>query len=199
MQYYNTLTLLFEPLTFTDQELPTVSPSNAQVTDPSPKEIVSWSKACMESVVRLYYLRHGFESWDALLVTSLHFVAFNALRDAATAADAASRSAHLSTVILCAKGLREQSLCCYIAEAIFIVLRDSMQPEGLYLLKEYAHIDDEQERKQLLALRVKSVYPVNVVSIADDPETKRLDILIRAWAGLRMDDSASESELSSTN
>lgn len=143
----------------------------------------------MESIVRLYYTRHSFDHFDTITVTYLHFVGFNALKMLATA-DPQNRDDVLSTVVLCAKGLRDQSRCYYIAEAIFMVLRDSMDPSAAHLLKDFAHIEDEDDRKQLVARQVQSVYPVNIISIAEDPEKQRLSRLVEAYTGFGLDSGA---------
>ncbi|RSL62721.1 hypothetical protein CEP53_004692 [Fusarium sp. AF-6] len=189
MHIYNLMMNLFEPLVGSD--------SGSIPSSPSPEEIVTSSRACMESIVRLYYTRHSFEHLDTIMVTYLLFVGFNALKMLPTASPQ-NHDAVLSTAVLCAKGLRDQSRFYYIAEAIFMVLRDSMDPSVTHLLKDFAHIEDEEERKQLVARQVQSAYPVNIISIADDPEKQRLSRLVEAYTGLGLDsgaESASERSL----
>ncbi|KAI8714859.1 Zn(2)-C6 fungal-type domain-containing protein [Fusarium sp. LHS14.1] len=178
---YNLMMNLFEPLVGSDY--------GGNIPSPSPEEIVIWSRACMESVVRLYYTRHSFEHLNTIMVTYLLFVGFNALKMLGTA-NPQDHDAVLSTAVLCAKGLRDQSRFYYIAEAIFMVLRDSMDPSAAHLLKDFAHIEDEEDRKQLVARQVRSAYPVNIVSIADDPEKQRLSRLVEAYTGLGLDSGA---------
>lgn len=172
---------LFEPLVSSDY--------GRNIPSPSPEEIVISSRACMESVVRLYYTRHSFEHLDTIMVTYLLFVGFNALKMLGTA-NPQDHDAVLSTAVLCAKGLRDQSRFYCIAEAIFMVLRDSIDPSAAHLLKDFAHIEDEEERKQLVARQLQSAYPVNIVSIADDPEKQRLSRLVEAYTGLGLDSGA---------
>lgn len=198
MHFYNLMINLFEPLAMVDTTETNSLPDGG--TSPlvalTPRDIVTSSKFCMESLIRLYYLRHGFEHWDAVMVSYLLFVAFNALKDL-TSAVPTTYNAILSTVVLCAKGLRDQSRNYYIAEAILTLLRDSMDPENVHVLREFAKIDNEEERKNLVAQQVKSVYPINIVSIADDPEKQRLDTLVQAYTEFSLDDNtASESGVS---
>ncbi|KAH7264601.1 hypothetical protein B0J15DRAFT_511621 [Fusarium solani] len=181
MHLYNLMMNLFEPLVSSDY--------GRNIPSPSPEEIVISSRACMESVVRLYYTRHSFEHLDTIMVTYLLFVGFNALKMLGTA-NPQDHDAVLSTAVLCAKGLRDQSRFYCIAEAIFMVLRDSIDPSAAHLLKDFAHIEDEEERKQLVARQLQSAYPVNIVSIADDPEKQRLSRLVEAYTGLGLDSGA---------
>lgn len=197
MHFYNLMINLFEPLAVVDPATTESSlPDSTALGSLTPREIVSSSKFCMESLIRLYYLRHGFEHWDAVMVSYLLFVAFNAVKDLATAPPA-RYNAILSTVVLCAKGMRDQSQNYYIAEAILTLLRDSMDPEKVDVIREFAKIDNEDERKNLVAQQVQSVYPINIVSISDDPEKQRLDTLVKAYTGFSLDDNtASESGVS---
>ncbi|KAJ4201344.1 hypothetical protein NW767_006994 [Fusarium falciforme] len=172
---------LFEPSVGSDY--------GRNILSPSPEEIVISSRACMESVVRLYYTRHSFEHLDTIMVTYLLFVGFNALKMLGMA-NPQDHDAALSTAVLCAKGLCDQSRFYYIAEAIFMVLRDSMDPNAAHLLKDFAHTEDEEERKQLVARQLQSAYPVNIASIADDPEKQRLSRLVEAYTGLGLDSGA---------
>ncbi|KAM0335520.1 hypothetical protein ACHAQA_000568 [Verticillium albo-atrum] len=199
IHYYKLMLGLFEPLAgaaHSGDGDPGVE--DATTNEPSAKEIVAWCKACMESLLRLYYSRHSFESCDPTMTAYLQYLAFNALQDLSRA-DPGTSKATLSTVVLCAKGLRDQSRCYYIAEAIFMVLRDSLEPDAARLLRDFAYIEDEEERKEIVARQVKSVYPVNIISVADDPEMKRLDSLVKAYSGHELDESTdSESKDSST-
>ncbi|WAO94306.1 Hypothetical protein NCS54_01188400 [Fusarium falciforme] len=138
MHVYNLMMNLFEPSVGSDY--------GRNILSPSPEEIVISSRACMESVVRLYYTRHSFEHLDTIMVTYLLFVGFNALKMLGMA-NPQDHDAALSTAVLCAKGLCDQSRFYYIAEAIFMVLRDSMDPNAAHLLKDFAHTEDEEERK----------------------------------------------------
>ncbi|KAM6521846.1 hypothetical protein FALCPG4_011550 [Fusarium falciforme] len=159
MHVYNLMMNLFEPLVGSDY--------GKNIPSPSPEEIVISSRACMESVVRLYYTRHSLEHLDTIMVTYLLFVGFNPLKMLGTA----NRQDH------------DASRFYYIAEAISMVLRDSMDPSAAHLLKDFAHIEDEEERKQLVARQLQSACPVNIVSIADDPEKQRLSRLVEAYTG----------------
>ncbi|RFU81800.1 zn2-c6 fungal-type dna-binding domain [Trichoderma arundinaceum] len=148
------------------------------------KAIVTFSKACFETIIRLYYIRHGFEQWDTLIVAYIHFMGFRSLKDL-NDADTGTRDAVLSTVILCAKGLRDQGRNYYIGEAIFTILRDSLDAGSLHLLREFVILGDEkEERKEIVAQQINSVYPVNIFSIADNPDYHRLESLVQSYLAL---------------
>ncbi|KAK5997432.1 Nitrogen assimilation transcription factor nit-4-like protein [Cladobotryum mycophilum] len=178
MHFHNMMICLFEPLV-SGESPETLSDSEGDADILTPSDIVTHSKICMESVIRLYYLRHGFDIWDTLIIVYLQFVGFNTLRDLAIS-DAKSYNSMLSTILLCAKGLREQTRFQYIAEAVFTFLRDRIKPEVSHLLKDLPEIEYEEERREIVQREVKSSYPINMASITDDPDNKRLDNMIQS-------------------
>lgn len=193
MQYHNILIAIFEPFAAVESSSLGTS-SDDHVMDSTPQEIVANSKACVETILRLYYLRHGFGSLDLVLCQYLMLVGFNSLKDLSTPGLApATRDSKLSTVILCAKGFMEQARNLYLAEAVFHMLRDSMDPSDVRALRDSTKIEEEEERKKLIARHVKSDWPINVVSIAQDPEEHRLGNLIQAKESVETDSSSARS------
>ncbi|EEY16834.1 predicted protein [Verticillium alfalfae VaMs.102] len=79
------------------------------------REICAHSRQCLDVLVRLYYLRHGFESWNDSLPTWLLYLAQLCIRDLARADDPLADEATVSTLMLCAKGLQDQGRSLYIA------------------------------------------------------------------------------------
>ncbi len=61
------------------------------------------------------------------------------------------------------------------------------------LLRDFVKIDKEAERKELVAHQVRSEYPINIFSIADDPEQKRLDSLVQSYSALHLINEADDS------
>jgi hypothetical protein len=192
LHFHNVMIILFEPLASANS-IDDTGPKMG----PSPRDIVNASKLCMETLIRIHYLRNSYEQGDGMGNMFLHFVAFNTLRDLA-AAEPAQRDSLLSTVVLCAKALRDQGRSYYFAEVIFAVLRDSMEPETGRLLRDFARIENEEERKLLMARQVQSLYPVGVAGLADDADERRIGSLVQGVAEVGVvDETDSESEDSS--
>ena len=196
MQYHNILIAIFEP--FVAVESSNLGTSSNDHMDSTPQEIVTNSKACLETILRLYYLRHGFGSLDLVVCQYLMLVGFNSLKDLSTPDLApATRDSKLSTVILCAKGFMEQACNFYLAEAVFHMLRNFMDPSDVRALRDSTRIEEEEERKKLIARHVKSDWPINIVSIAQDPEEHRLGNLIQATENLTAEESVETDSSSS--
>ncbi|PHH65848.1 hypothetical protein CDD81_1217 [Ophiocordyceps australis] len=182
LHYHEAIITLFETLTTDSNVLGAENVAHVQ-------EILKFSKMCMETVVRLYYIRHSFEHWDSFLIIYLTFVGFFTIKRLQSRTND-SRNALVSTVVLCSKGLHDQSRHCYLAEAFLTVLRDGSSADVQGML---ADVDHGEERKRFVAGQIKSLYSVNIASVGDDRESKRLDRLVQACSGLDLsDDSASQ-------
>jgi hypothetical protein len=193
MIYHGVLIGILEPLTAVESSNLRTSPNDhATVMGNTPQEIVTNSTACLETILRLYYLRHGFGTYDLVLCQFLMLVGFNSLKDFSWA-DQATRESKLSTVILCGKGFLDQSRNFYLAEVVFYMLRDAMDSESARALKEFTEIEEDEERRERMARHVRSDWPINIVNVTENPEDHRLSNLVRATESLTMEETDSAS------
>ena len=148
MHFHILIVGLFEPYAH-------IEPANNQ---PAPELILAKSKACFETLVRIYYLRHGFESYDTTLLQFLPMLAFSTLGELRNAdskeLDPERRKSLISTLVLCAKGIWEQGRNYYGSEAVFHFLQGSLRPEDSELAdilkREVASCDDEDDRMAIM-------------------------------------------------
>ncbi|KAL8372910.1 hypothetical protein RB599_000234 [Gaeumannomyces hyphopodioides] len=198
MHYHNLMAMLFEP----SVAIPLDSLDEHMAGgDASPATIVSHSKVCYETVFRLFYLRHGSDLWDSSLIHYSAIASFNAIsrlqamqRPAATASqrqsaafhgvDRRSRDEALSSLILSTQGLRDHARYSLLSEFIFRLLRNSLAPGELTMLRDHGVDLDPRESEQILATHLRSLYPVGTVSVSDDPQAKRMDMMIRSYRRL---------------
>jgi hypothetical protein len=172
--YYNLILSIFEPLA--DQET---------TMTPSPQEIIAEAIKRLLTLVRLYYLRHGFEAMDLFICIPLIFAAYkctDAINDQTPASELETLR---STLILATKGLENQRRNYYLAEALYRVVRGRMRPQESALLKQFADLEeDEDEEKQALKQAVRSHWPVSVVKKKEDLESHILANLVENYAHL---------------
>src|ERR1700759_5378659 len=101
----------------------------------NPQSLLSHSKMCFESLMRMYYLRHGFARSDTYLAHDLAVLAFMAqdrlkLLSSSEADDSpASVEDTRSTLILAAKGLHDQAENYYFDLILFHIVHNAMSPE----------------------------------------------------------------------
>ncbi|KAI1637477.1 hypothetical protein F4809DRAFT_649889 [Biscogniauxia mediterranea] len=186
MHYHNLMIYLFEPFEKMD-------PIDGE---DSPGDILGQSKACFETLVRLYYLRHGFGSYDATLVQFLPLLGFSSLRDLTT--DNARLEELRSTVVLCAKGLWEQGQNSFAARALFRLYLASLGPAEARLVRDAVAVDPPpalplpddddddddggDDTMDVIVREVRSCWPVGIFSAATKANRFRsLNDFARWW------------------
>ncbi|KAF5986157.1 nitrogen assimilation transcription factor nirA [Fusarium coicis] len=160
MHYYQLITFLLKTLRMT---------STTALADESVQKVLSDAKVRMETLIRLYYLRHGFKSYDIMVISMLAFIGF--IR---------------STVVLVAKDLRDQSKNCYLARLVLRILKSSVGRKNKILLKEVDDEEEDDEEERVMEEQVKSFCPIDLEWIDVDPEKKRLDNLIKRTKELEL-------------
>ncbi|KAF1838865.1 hypothetical protein BDW02DRAFT_487968 [Decorospora gaudefroyi] len=102
----------------------------------------------LESLLRIYYLRHSFEAYDSLLTVFLVHLANLTLepleqfeQDPSNVPRDTSESL-LSTLILCLKGLYDQSKSAYVAGVLLAILKKRLSAEVHDAVARYTAPDD---------------------------------------------------------
>ncbi|PMB70555.1 Nitrogen assimilation transcription factor nirA [Beauveria bassiana] len=146
------------------------------------------SKICFETILRLYYLRNGYDGGNMLLLHCLAVLSFNALAERqspGTVTDLASQEDKRNTLILAAKGLHDQGKNYFMSATISRVLQSQMAPEDLDIVSQYCTSHSEQPTvQQARAEHVKAQYPLNIVNMSDVPEEQRLGNMIKQYEEL---------------
>ena len=155
----------------------------------NPHILRSNSKVCFETLMRLYYLRHGFEASDThilrcLVTLSLMSMAeLKALTSSSTTSSLAAIDDVRATLILAAKGLHDQGRGYYVSQILYRTTENQMSAEDAKLMWKFVGVrKEESEAEQLRANHVKSQFPVNIVKITDDPETQWLSDMMKKFS-----------------
>ncbi|KAF2096473.1 nitrate assimilation regulatory protein nirA [Rhizodiscina lignyota] len=172
----------------------------------SPHSVLEHSKICFETLIRLYYLRHGFESSDTYMAHSLTVMAFMALsqlKQLASSSDPLSmlkREDARASLILAAKGLSDQGRNYYFPYTLFHVVKAATESEDLELLYKSVNLRKENTGwDKLRAKHVQAQYPCNILSITDFREEQRLSNLIKEYADLALGDQSPGRESDTSN
>lgn len=144
--------------------------------------------------MRLYFLRHGYETSDTYLTHTLAVMAFMALGQLSSAVRS-TPSASLSeiedlrsTVYLAAKGLVDQGKNYYIPYTLFEVIRRQVSPDDVDRLLSFLDIRESREGSSRLRTdHIQAQYPVNILDMADHPDQKRLGNMIREFADMALE------------
>ncbi|KAH0531151.1 hypothetical protein TsFJ059_000019 [Trichoderma semiorbis] len=163
------------------------------------------SRISFETIVRLYYLRHGFENADAYMAHCLTVLAFMGVAQLAASTTpslpAPTSPEARSTLILAAKGLGEQGQNYYLPFTLFHIVQGQMGSDDLNALQSLTTACNEDVgTPQIRARHVQAQYPVNIVNMTDYPQNQRLGSLIKEYSELAIVEAASPStsDLSNT-
>lgn len=163
--------------------------------------IASYASACLETLLRLYYLRHGAAFFDTFVLQFWNMMGFRALKSshelAAVPPQQASeeeRKDVLSTLILCATSMREQGRNYYLSEIVYRILRDNMGVENARRLPVLDDPKAEEWRDSLMRRHARAEYPVNVLSLGEDVDDWRISQLVETDGSVSGDDGSLSSQ-----
>lgn len=145
----------------------------------SPHDAFLDAKIHLETALRLYYLRHGFETPDPFLgqfLSSLTKLMFDAIREDP---DSPFVEEWRSTILLIAKGIYDQSRSIYVMRGLLQVQIGLMEPRDVERLKHFARIETDREIHAPLEERIRSAWAAMSVGYEDNPEnlSRQLDNL----------------------
>ena len=168
-------------------------------------DIILEARCNFEILVRMYYLRHGFDmynTWVFFFLNNLCFMAIRELQvkyeeganqDTVSMADDKAVAAARSTLVLASKGISDQGRCYYLAEAMLRTICIQMDPMDVGILKQYARfqdIDDPVVTAERLKV-IKSSWQHRVAS-NHDPEKKSLQDTVEGEDGKEERESGSD-------
>ncbi|KAF2475141.1 uncharacterized protein BDR25DRAFT_381964 [Lindgomyces ingoldianus] len=182
--YFHIISDLFQPLA--------ADPVTATIKfmGRTPQEIISYALTRMETLARLYYLRHSFDYYDACVLQFLIPLAYSALSqifNADSTTPLARLNALRSTLVLCAKGIGDQGQSFYIAKAVFRMIREKMRPEDHRLMNRFAQSKELEDVEPLISHHVQSQWPMPIIRVDRNPSTNDFEELVKEYKKLSME------------
>lgn len=120
---------------------------------------------CLDTVVRVYYRRHSFASYNSLIILFLTFLGNIALKrligDEIQTPEV--RMVARSTLLMCALGLTSQGQHFHFANMVYSTLREFPQPSDADILKAYTNPDPSMTQY------IHSHWPIPIVAEDQDP------------------------------
>jgi hypothetical protein len=154
------------------------------------QQIVTQANAELESILRIYYLRHSFEAYDSTLTIFLAHLAnltlepLKQLEQDPTSVPSETSKSLLSTLILCFHGLYEQSKSAYVAGIMLTILKkrlsvDARNTVGRHVAIEEPDSDtDSIDEMNAEYSQILSELVLPGASLSDDPKRWRLKNLM---------------------
>lgn len=134
-------------------------------------------QSCLETLVRLSYLRHGSENPDIHFTHFLTVIAYlsiqrpREMRDSTDAVSEKESQEVQSTLLLVINGLYDQGKNYYLAYTMIHIVCKEVTPEELEILQQYTNIlEDELSINKLRMKHVQGRYPIRALNYADDPK-----------------------------
>ena len=166
MQFHNLVTLTFQP--FLQHGTPLDQPHDRGAFEIdagfNPARLHGASKASLQTLVHMFYHRHGFEAYYIFLLPILVQLGFDLIERLRTPEAQQEHfppimKATRATLILCAKGLRDQGRNFFLSELVFRILQDKMNPVDVKLLKDWARIKGElQSQNSCIGVSTMSLH-----------------------------------------
>ena len=146
---------------------------------PTPSHIVAESDRNIQTLIRLYYLRHGFETMDTFVLSPLAKLAFASLQSIATNDDPRRLVDIQSTLFLTTKGLRDQGQSNYLGTTLYRVLVSQMGPEEAGIMQKIVQEAGAQETNEDGRLRdVQAEWMPTLVQFKEEQEQRGLTRMV---------------------
>ena len=169
------------------------SVTEGDVVESSFKPALAHSTICFESIMRLYYLHHGYDIPDGHMAHNLMVLAYKGLSQRnmppelhkSINAEPSSVAEARSTLILAQKGLHDQGKNYFLPWALFQIVEEEMQPEDRDAL--YRSVTIHKEHSEGLQLRqryMSSQYPVGLDRLDEPPGGRQLGQLTKDFTEL---------------
>lgn len=180
LYYHHLILTIYEPLL---HETPTRTPSTPK--ELSPQQVVADAKKHLQTLIRLYYLRHGFEAMDLFIVIPLMLTGYDCI-DAITEETPEHELETLqSTLMLVAQGIYTQRQNHHLAKALYRVLQGRMRPQEYALLRDTVASEEDEAGGEIDKMQVvRSHWPVSVVKKREDAGAYGLTQLLKDCASL---------------
>lgn len=197
--YYTAIHLLYSSLIAPDA-LPSIEtltslPLDGPIT--SAGELSGRAVMHLETVIRLYYLRHSFSHCDSFLIYFLSILARATLETMGTythkpVLDPQQIRILRSTVLLCMKGMNEQGQNNYIAEVVYRLIKSTLSPQDLDALQANVNLVELTEDDLFVAKQCRSHWPMPGVKVYDNPRDqavdKTLDRLVKKYNNMTLEE-----------
>lgn len=156
----------------------------------SSASLIREAKIGLETLTRLYFLRHNFDACDVFLCNFLTLVANIAIESLNSTTNSVPSDVSHSTIILCAQvstagieelttgftdilqGLKSQSSHYYLGNLTYKALQNILNPDDLARLGGHLGSKNNKEDERLALEHIQAGWPVPYIAKFDDDPSK---------------------------
>ncbi|KAF3003580.1 hypothetical protein E8E13_006619 [Curvularia kusanoi] len=187
MEYLNVITDLLRPNLSGHMDLVAgLENSPEESAKHSPVSRLLSADRHKETLLRTYYLRHNFETFDPMLVNFI-IERLGACMAALNTDDTSTLRRHLpdqgtlrSTLVLCVTGLRSQAKNYHVCNLAYLGIQSQMRPEDLQLLLTYVKPPSAQDMPPLDPDSVTN-WPLPIISMNEDVSKAALNNMVKGY------------------
>jgi hypothetical protein len=178
MQYHNYIMNLLEDPIATMLSAAKQAALVSRVFDHPPQEVLEASRHSYETLVRIYYLRHGFQALDCFIVQILAVLALSTQSRIKAGTHTVPLEMLQSTLVLAVIGLADQSHSFYTSQMVLAAVRNGMGQREIELVDRYMQQGRAKEKHPPQGSSGRYLWPINFGSITADREARRLGKLL---------------------
>ena len=151
-----------------------------------PRSSNDHAKICLETVLRLYYLRHSFDIFDAMMIHFLTILGHLTLENVRSFMDVDDNADETleglrSTLVLCAHGLHQQGLNFILANLAYRMFRERIKSYDQALLKVYNLLSATAADEPLPPDSIQALWPMPIINYNEDPRKSSMETLIKEY------------------
>ncbi|KAH6619763.1 hypothetical protein B0J18DRAFT_451092 [Chaetomium sp. MPI-SDFR-AT-0129] len=139
----------------------------------TPQDVYHEAINHLETLLRLYYLRHGYDAHDSLLLHFLGFLNHITMHAVETSQGSSFLAARRSTLLLMIKGIHDQSRSSYVARTVLRLQIGQMRPEDVELLRQFVELDPDQVVYGPLEQTMLTDWPTYMVGLENKADQLR--------------------------
>jgi hypothetical protein len=98
-----------------------------------------------------------------------------------------------SSIVLFAKGVYDQGQSFFVGQLMFELVRKKLRLEDFELLKRFIKIEPIQEIQTSGLAQVQMEWPVEIISVTENPDAKRINSLVKKFKEASLDLSSEDS------
>lgn len=142
--------------------------------------LMQTARASLETIARLYYLRHGFTTYAPVMLQFLSALGFRYVADCRGSEMPPTRKVDVaSSLLLALQGLSAQGSCAHLSNTVFRLMYDKLPIEMADLANSALGLSSPETPTSLTSSYVRASYPVNLVNLGGDVEEQRLNNLLQ--------------------
>lgn len=164
------------------------------IPEPPSPAIVHEARIGLETLIRLFYLRHSYECFNSMFLMLTAFIWGLAIEDLSRDSSLLiPRDVLHSTVILAAKFMESQGRCYYLANLTSLVMKSKMSAEDVQLVHKFTVNYKDVVEHSIIASQSQSVWPLPIKPIHEDHSDAIVSKVIKGMQKLNIEEGDSSS------